>query len=262
VVRRLLRAAAEGVPFEEMGVVLPRPETYAPLFTDLLERLGVPFRLHPSLPLRFGRAARSLLLLLRCRRLERPAVMELLTFAPLRFAELLPPGTAARPAQWDAISRDAGIVSDLPRWIVGLRHYAEVERQAAEGDADADRRARRHERAADAEALLRLVELVSATLDGLSGEASWPEWAARLREAFDQWIGPERDREAVADVIADLAGLGGIAARAPWREVEEVLGARFEWERLPLQAVSTGAVPVGALDAVGGPPLPLPAPPA
>jgi hypothetical protein len=49
--RRLLREAARGVPFEEMGVVLPRPPEYAALFTDLLTRLGVPHRLHPSLPL-------------------------------------------------------------------------------------------------------------------------------------------------------------------------------------------------------------------
>jgi hypothetical protein len=84
-VRRLLREAARGVPFEEMGVILPRPEDYAPLVTDLLERLAVPHRLHPSLPLRCGRSARSLLLLFRCRGLGRRAVMEFLTFAPVPF---------------------------------------------------------------------------------------------------------------------------------------------------------------------------------
>jgi hypothetical protein len=33
IARQLLREAARGVSFEDMGVVLPRPETYAPLFT-------------------------------------------------------------------------------------------------------------------------------------------------------------------------------------------------------------------------------------
>jgi hypothetical protein len=75
IVRRLLRAAADGVPFEEVGVILPRPETYASLFTDLFQRLGIPHRLHPSLPLRTGRTARSLLLLFRCRGLARAAVL-------------------------------------------------------------------------------------------------------------------------------------------------------------------------------------------
>ena len=255
IARRLLREAARGVPFEEMGVVLPRPETYAPLFTDLLSRLGIPHRLHPSLPLRFGRAARSLLLLFRCRGLERPAVMEYLTFAPVPFEVLLGPDAPARPARWDQLSREAGVVSGLSRWILGLRAWGEAEREAAETERDEDRRERRRRHVADAEALLRVVELVGGTLDGLAGEAPWSEWVERLRTVVDQWIGPERDKDAVLEVIADLGGLGSVAARAPWAEVEQVLEARFEWERLPLEPLEGGAVHVGALDAMAGLPF-------
>jgi RecB family exonuclease len=255
IARRLLREAERGVPFEEMGVVLPRPETYAPLFTDLLERLGVPHKLHPSLPLRFGRAARSLLLLLRCRGLERAAVMEFLTFAPVPFAEILPPGTTAQPAVWDAISRDAGIVSGLARWMIGIRSYAEHEREAAPGEASDERRERRLARAADAEALLRVVELLASTLDALSGEATWAAWSERLREVVSQWIGPERDTETVASVVAELAGLGALEARVPWETLERVVEARLEWERLPLDPVPTGAVHIGALEAMAGLPF-------
>ena len=255
IVRVLLREAARGVPFEDMAVVLPRPQEYAPLFTDLLGRLGVPCRLHPSLPLRFGRTARSLLLLFRCRGLPRAEVMELLTFAPIPFAEMLGEDDVPRPAQWDALSREVGIVSSLERWIVGLRGQAESEREQAAAEAEPDRRERRLRRVRDAEALLRVVELLSGTLDALSGEASWPEWSARLRVVLDQWIAPERDRAAVADVIADLAGLSVLAARAPWPEVERVLEARFEWERLPLDPLATGAVHVGAMDALAGLPF-------
>jgi RecB family exonuclease len=255
IARRLLREAARGVPFEEMGVVLPRPETYAPLFTDLLSRLGVPHRLHPSLPLRFGRAARSLLLLFRCRGLERPAVLEFLTFAPVPFDVLLGPDAPARPARWDQLSREAGIVSGLSRWILGLRAWGEAEREAAEAEKDADRRERRLRHVADAEALLRVVELLGGTLDSLAGEAPWAEWVERLRTVVDQWIGPERDKDAVLEVIADLGGLGSVVARAPWTEVEHVLEARFEWERLPLEPLEGGAVHVGALDAMAGLPF-------
>jgi hypothetical protein len=254
-VRRLLREAARGVPFEEVGIVLPRPETYAPLFTDLLTRVGIPHRLHPSLPLRFGRAARSLLLLFRCRGLERPAVMELLTFAPVPFAELLGPEVAAVPARWDHLSREAGIVSGLSRWILGLRAWGEAEREAAEAEKDEDRRGRRLRHVADAEALLRVVELLGGTLDGLAGEAPWPEWVDRMHTVVDQWIGPERDRDAVLEVIADLGGLGSVSSRARWDEVEQVIEARFEWERLPLEPLEGGAVHVGALDAMAGLPF-------
>jgi RecB family exonuclease len=255
IVRRLLREAARGVPFEEMGVVLPRPETYAPLFTDLLERLGLPFRLHPSLPLRFGRAARSLLLLFRCRELERPAVMEFLTFAPIDFAKLLGAETIAEPARWDHLSRDAGIVSGYSRWLLGLRAWGEAEREAAERESDEDRRARRLRAAADADALLSVVEKLNATLLSLAGAAPWGEWVAILQNVVEQWIGPERDREKVLDVIAELGGLGSVATRAPWSEVEQVIEARFEWERLPLEPREGGAIHVGALDAMAGLPF-------
>ncbi len=252
--RRLLSEAARGVPFEEMGVILPRPDTYAPLFTDLLERLGVPHRLHPSLPLRFGRTARSLLLLLRCRGLARAAVMEFLTFAPVPFAELLGEDEDPQPPRWDAISRDAGVVSGLDRWIIGLRAYGEAEREAADRESGARRDAReRHVR--DAEALLRVVELLSATLDTLSGSESWAVWSERLQQVCAQWIGPGPDRESLLEVIADLGGLSTVASRAPWEEVEPVLEARLEWERLPLEPVEGGAVHVGALDAMAGLPF-------
>ena len=56
-------------------------------------------------------------------------------------------------------------------------------------------------------------------------------------------------------MIADLGGLGSIATRAPWSEVEQVIEARFEWERLPLEPLEGGAVHVGALDAMAGLPF-------
>jgi RecB family exonuclease len=257
VVRQLLREAARGVPFEEMGIVLPRPDTYAPLFADLLSRLGVPHRLHPSLPLRFGRAARSLLLLFRCRGLERPAVMEFLTFAAVPFATLL--GEDAKdssPARWDRLSREAGIVSGYSRWMVGLRAWAEAEREAAAGERSEDRRERRRRSAADADTLLALIGRLTSTLDSLAGEATWAEWVEMLRTAVDQWISPaERDRETVLEVIADLGGLGSVAARARWPEVEQVLEARFEWERVPLETTELGGIHIGVMDAMAGLPF-------
>ncbi len=252
IVRRLLREARRGVAFEEMGVMLPRPNQYAPLFTDLLTRLGIPHRLHPSLPLRFGRAARALLLLLRCRGLPRGAVMEFLTFAPVPWEGLLPEGETPRPAVWDQITRDAQVVSGIDRFRAGLRHYAKLERQGAEGERDEARRARRLTRASEADTLRGVVEALHATLDELCGAASWAEWSVRLLAVMDRWIRAVRDREAVRGVIADLPGLATIAPRAQWPEVETVLEARLEWERVPLDPVRSGAVHVGALEAMAG----------
>ncbi|HEY7411987.1 MAG TPA: PD-(D/E)XK nuclease family protein [Vicinamibacteria bacterium] len=267
VVRRVLRAAGEGVAFEDMGILLPRPEPYAALFTDLLGLAGVPHRLHPSLPLRTGRRARSLLLLFRCQGLGRAAVMEFLTFVPAPWASLLGADVPARSAAWDALSRRAGIVSGLDRWRTGLRAEAARERAEAAAQQDALRVERGRQRAEDAETLLRLVERLAETLDRLRGEASWAEWRDRLQAAYDEWVAPHGgpveplEHQAVRDVIGDLGGLGALSPRAPWPEVESVLEARFADERMPLEAQAAGAVHVGALDALAGVPFRLAAVP-
>src|SRR5262249_6371125 len=149
----------------------------------------------------------------------------------------------------------AGIVSGLDRWRVGLRAHAEAERQAAASETTADRAERRRRGADDADAPLEVGEDLAEALDGLSGEASWPERSPRLKAVLDASVWPERDREAVAEVLADLAALSSVSPRAPWREVEQVLESRFEWERLPVEPLTTGGIHVGALDAIAGLPF-------
>jgi RecB family exonuclease len=254
VVRRLLREADRGVAFEDMGVIVPRPEPYAPLFTDLLDRLKIPYRLHPSLPLRTGRCARSLLLLLRCRGLGRAAVMEFLTFAPLAVEALLGEGAVPHPAAWDEASRQAGVTSGYERWLLGLRAHAETAHAEARGADDA-RRERYERQARDAETLRRLVERLNLTLERLSGAASWPEWSARLLSALEEWIGTDRDRQKLEEVLAGLAGLGPPDAATSREEMEAVLEAQLEDELLPAAEPRTGGLHVGALDAIAGLPF-------
>jgi RecB family exonuclease len=106
---------------------------------------------------------------------------------------------------------------------------------------------------------LRVVELLSATLDRLDGEASWPEWAESLRDVIDQWIAPEpgkeEEREKLARVVADLAALGTLSGRVPWRDVEGVVEGRLEDERLPVEPTPGGAVHIGAFDAMAAVPF-------
>ena len=254
IARRLLREAARGVSFEDMGVVLPRPDDYAALVTDLFDRTGIPFRLHPSLPLHTGRAARSLLLLLRCRGLARTSVMEFLTFAPIPFDGLLGEADVST-VPWEEASRNGGVTAGLDRWRAGLTTYAATKKRESERALDEKRRDGALRRASAALTLLRIVEELAATLDELSGERSWTEWSHRLLAAFDRWVGGERDRDAVAQLLADVAGLGTVAPSAEWAEVESVLEARLEWERVPMTPPPRGGVHVGALDAVAGLPF-------
>ena len=255
VVRRLLREAARGVPFEEMGVVLPRPDTYAPLFTDLLARLGIPHRLHPSLPLR-GRPrdarAATAAALPRPRPRRGDGVPDLRARAVRRAAGR---GHAHGPR---ALGRPLARSGDRVRPRALDRRPARVRRARArqvEGETDEWRLARAAAAAEDAESLLRLAELLSSTLETLAGSASWPEWSARLQAVCDQWIGPADDRETLVALLADLGGLQAFGAQADWTEVERVLLTRVEWERLPMPPVTAGAVHLGAFDAIAGLPF-------
>jgi RecB family exonuclease len=259
IARRILAAAADGMPFDDMAVLMPQPDEYARLFADLFTRLAIPHRLHPSLPLRFGRTARSLLLLFRCRGLRRREVMEFLTFTSVPYRDILGADATPRPTQWDVLSREAGIVSGLDRWEAGTGAFARQQEDAAEVEGDALRRDRYRQRAQDAAALFRVVAELHATLAVLSGAASWAEWTERLLRVLDAWIAPggadAADREAVRLLLQSLAALGSVSARAQWSEVEAVLESRFEWERQPLSPLETGGVHVGSLDALAGLPF-------
>jgi ATP-dependent helicase/nuclease subunit B len=185
--------------------------------------------------------------------------MEFLTFAPVSFAKLLGDGPAPVVSRWDSLSRDAGIVSGLPRWVTGLGAIAEKSRAEAEAEDEARHRESRLRRARDAETLLLVVRRLSGTLDEFDGEATWPEWSARLGAALADWIG-DADQEnvehqKVIEVIADLAGLAFLQPRAHWRYVETVLEARFEDVRMPLEPHPGGALHVGSLDALAGVPF-------
>jgi RecB family exonuclease len=57
--------------------------------------------------------------------------------------------------------------------------------------------------------------------------------------------------------VADIAGLGSVSPKARWLDVERVLEARFDWERVPMSPPSTGGVHVGVFDAMAGLPFRL-----
>ena len=231
-----------------MGIVLARPRTTRRCCRPLTQRASPPptlrFRCTPdAVPV----AAATLPL----RGLRRAAVMEFLTFVPRR-------GPAAgrretpRTAVWDAISRTPRVwVSSAGRRACGPSPPASAGGRGLEGERG--QRARR--RADDAETLMAVVERLSSTLARLEGEASWTEWRDRLCDAYDEWVdlrGPHGERlegQAVREVLLDLGALGGVSPRAAWADVAAVLEARFEEERMPLEARASGAVHVGALDA-------------
>src|SRR5262249_34396478 len=105
--------------FHEIAV-LPRDTTpYGPLLSETLAGLGIPCFLDSGLPLFRTQAGQSLHLL--CQVLTgdyaRSRVIEFLGVADPPFATLLSElAEYARPAQWEALSVEAGIVRGAKEW--------------------------------------------------------------------------------------------------------------------------------------------------
>jgi superfamily I DNA/RNA helicase len=256
----LLAAARRGVAFAEMGVALEDPEGAAPGFVERLRRKGVPVRRHSPSPLSRGLCTRSLLMLLACRGLRRSAVLAFLGRAAVPYAEILGPGCAPSIERWESICVEAGVGTGLERWIIGLRSLAEA---LSSGNAGSmSDRPERLRRAEEAEALLRLVELISATLDSLAGDASWAHWSGRLHDVVDQWIGPGPDRSTLVAAIADLEDVGSLSSWAPvpatkvrWDLAETVLRAHLDELRLRPEEGGVNGVHVGWPALLAGLPL-------
>ena len=240
--RRLLRDAARGVPFEEMGVILPRPEEYASLFTDVLERLrdSLPPPPLAAAPLRpHGALAAAAL------RLPRPGAERRHGVPHLRAGSLRhDPGRGAEAAagpQWDALSRDARHrlgAGALDRGASGATPRSSARRPHAKGTRSAQRAplAPRRRRARPCCVSWRASRRPST---GSRAQATWREWSESVADVLDQWILPvatlRRSRPTAEgrgrEVIADLGGLAALdrpGASVAWTEFEVVLQARFE----------------------------------
>ena len=150
--------------------MLPRPEAYAPLFTDLLTRLGVPHRLHPSLPLRFGprgALAAAALPLPRPRAAVGDGVPDVRA-GPLRGAPRQRRSGATRELGPDQPRRRHRVgLQPLDEW--GCAPAREAEREAAERTRPATGANGGCETRRTRTRCCRSVELLNATLDELGG---------------------------------------------------------------------------------------------
>ena len=129
IARRVLEAADRGLAFDQVGVLLRRPEAYRQAVRDVFGEAGIPHTWGAAPRLGETRAGRSLRLLLAARREDfaRTAVIELLATAPLR------QGGDAEPAEWDRLSREAGIVGGAADWRRFAGRWASVNSPALHG---------------------------------------------------------------------------------------------------------------------------------
>ncbi|MFN0091514.1 MAG: PD-(D/E)XK nuclease family protein [Acidimicrobiales bacterium] len=210
VVRRVLALAADGVPFERIGVFHPVADPYVGLLEQQLAAAGIPANGPARRPLRDRAAGRALLaaLALPGQRWRRDRVLALASGGPLRSN-----GAPVRAGAWERLSREAGVVQDLTDWAAKLGRLAarRAERAAAGRELD------------ELRALGGFVERLARLVQEVEAAAGWPAKAAAASALLVELLGPSGSHAAwpdaeqqafdqVEEALARLAALGELEA--------------------------------------------------
>ena len=200
IARRILRAADEGLRFEEIALLSRNARPYSAHFASAFDRAGIPGYFFEGTP-QLDPAARGLWLLLDLlgTSLERGRVMEFLTTALAPWDALFGAGAAISPARWDRLSGRAGIVSGLTMWRARLDDAIE----RAESIEDESWRERD---TALAKTLRRVIERLAADLAAFPKEGGWSEFLDATLQLLESWNrAPERTAGRLETVLRPLA---------------------------------------------------------
>jgi RecB family exonuclease len=242
--RTIHAAAAEGVPFDQIAILLRSPERHQPLILEALRRAGIPVfcTLGARRP---DVAGRSLLALLHC-------AEEGLSAS--RFAEYLSLGQVpgdeepATPALWERLLVDAAVIGGVSRWetrLAGLRE--EFHRRHAEAEDD-EAREFLAGRIQSVENLTRLALPIIARLDALPKSALWGEWIAALADLAEFALSePERAIELLEE-LEPMSPLGPVSLA----EVLLVLGPRLNSLNTAPKESRFGKVWLGSVEEARG----------
>ena len=222
--RRVLEDLAAGVPAGEVAVLHRMDPVYDELICGVLDRAAVPHYRSAGQPVRrstVGRAALNLLQLLYSEP-RRGALLELLSLPGIDLAwvetEAADAALRSRPARWEALSKELGLVKGWDEFDSVLTFHRE---HAARGD---DERAA--ESIAAADELHAVVRTLAAAAQKALAAAAWQEHAGSFLELLTRLMPAAADSPAmaaIADRIRKLAVLdraatrGGTVAATPER---------------------------------------------
>lgn len=271
IARRLAEAAAAGVPFDEMAVVVRAPQLYASHLETALRRAELPawFARGTRRPEPTGRA---LLALIACalEQLSARRFAEYLSLgqvpadeatsgdiadsATLEGRDLTPnASTPRRPWRWEGIVNDAAVIAGRDRWhrrLAGFREDLRLRAAAIALDEPESPRLEVLQRRIDlvdelAAFALPIVDTLATWSDGTT---SWGVWLERLRSlAVIALTRPE----GISEILDELQPMAAVAD-VSLREVFDVLSDRLTHAAVPPPDVRYGRVFVGSPDDVRG----------
>jgi len=222
--RACLRWARDGIAFHETAVVYRHADRYRPLIESVFGDSGIPLYIHAGVPLTerpLGRRALALLDLIGSPApLQRSAVMEFLTDADL------PKETRDRcggvsSADWDSISRKAGVVEGREEWLQRPSLWLEEE----EKERVKWGREPREWIAEQVDRLTKFITELAERLEAHPKRAPWSDHVAYLGDLFRTYI---NDVEPVVNALADLSRLDPFSEQVDFERFRQVARRAIE----------------------------------
>ncbi|MGZ3418108.1 MAG: PD-(D/E)XK nuclease family protein [Polyangiales bacterium] len=284
IARRIHRAAAEGVPFDRMAVLLRAPATHRPHIFEAFRRAGIPAHFAQGIT-RPDPAGRAFLALLACAAegLSARRFAEYLSLgqvpnqggtkepAPPSWVpsddDVLPPAIAPNdppkpsvdddsalpaPRRWERLLVEASVIGGRARWerrLEGLRQKLEKDLERVEDSDPEGAQARGLQRSlADLESLRSFAMPLLDALVNLPEKATWAVWLAELDALA---LGALRRPERVRAVLAELRPMGPIGP-VELAEVRLVLAPRLRDLLVAPESSREGRVLVAPVDFARG----------
>jgi len=244
IARAIHSAAAEGVPFDQIAVLLRSPERHQPLILEALRRAGIPS--HSALAVRRPDVSgRALLALLHCadEGLSASRFAEYLSLGQMPDEEEPP-----TPALWERLLVDAAVIGGLARWetrLAGLREEFHRRHAAEEDEQARESLARRIEAV---ENLTRLALPVIARLEALPARTKWGAWIDALAALAEFAL---RDPAHVIELLEELEPMSDIGP-VSLNEVVMVVGPRLNSLSAAPRESRFGRVWVGSVEEARG----------
>ncbi len=244
IARAIHAAAAEGIPFDQIAILLRSPDRYQPLVLEALRRGGIPF-LCTLATRRPDATGRSLLALLHC-------ASEGLSAS--RFAEYLSLGQMpeedepATPAFWERLLVDAAVIGGLDRWQKRLAGLSREFHRRYDAEEDAREREFLTGRIAALDNLTRLALPVIQRLSELPAQALWGEWITALSGLAEFTL---NDPARVIELLEELEPMSQIGP-VSLNELLLVLGPRLNSLVSAPRESRFGKVWVGSIEEARG----------
>jgi RecB family exonuclease len=220
VARRLLAAAEGGIPFRDMAVVARSPRRLE-LLRAVLERYGIPCASAAGPSLQSCRAGRALLygLDLLEHGLSPEPVLAFAHVAPLRWRHWAGMPDDPVPSSWERVAHEAFLGVGLDDWTAKLRRLrADLERRAAELEADGEPAQRPRAVARAASELLQLGRALQRDLARFPERGAWSDFVAAAQAVLTGAFEPGPEVEALHAALARLRSLDGLGAGRVQRE--------------------------------------------